>query len=90
MIGYSTVTPVNTQVQLQQGQVRQVLMPVWLLNTRWQGKTYTFAMNGQTGQFVGDLPTDNGKFWKYLLGIGLGIGAGLYGIAYLLFNMGVL
>lgn len=90
VIGYSTVTPVNTQVQLQQGQVRQVLMPVWLLNTRWQGKTYTFAMNGQTGQFVGDLPTDNGKFWKYLLGIGLGIGAGLYGIAYLLFNMGVL
>ena len=90
VIGYSTVTPVNTQVQLQQGQVRQVLMPVWLLNTRWQGKTYTFAMNGQTGRFVGDLPTDNGKFWKYLLGIGLGIGAGLYGIAYLLFNMGVL
>ena len=41
-------------------------------------------------KFVGDLPTDSGKFWKYLLGIGLGIGAGLYGIAYLLFNMGVL
>ena len=63
---------------------------MWLLNTRWQGKTYTFAMNGQTGQFVGDLPTDMGKFWKYLLGIGLGLGAAAYGIAFLLFTMGVL
>ncbi len=90
VIGYSSVVPVNTQVKLEHGQVRQVLMPVWMLTTRWQDKSYTFAMNGQTGRFVGDLPTDQGKFWKYLLGIGLGVGAAAYGIAYLLFNMGVL
>jgi len=90
VMGYSTVTPVNTQVQLRHGQVRQVLLPVWLLNTRWQDQTYTFAMNGQTGQFVGDLPTDKGKFWRYLLGITLGVAAGGYAIAYLLFTMGVL
>lgn len=90
VVGYSSVVPVNTQIQLQHGKVRQVLFPVWMLNTRWQDKTYTFAMNGQTGQFIGDLPVDKGKFWKWLLGLGLGIGAGGTAIAYLLFNMGVL
>ena len=90
VMGYSTVTPLNTQVRLNHGQVKQVLMPVWMLNTRWQDKTYTFAMNGQTGRFVGDLPTDMGKFWRYLILIALGIGAGGYALAYLLFSMGVL
>ena len=24
-------------------------LPVWMLHTKWQGKDYLFAMNGQTG-----------------------------------------
>jgi DNA-directed RNA polymerase subunit RPC12/RpoP len=88
--GYATAVPTNTQIQLQHSQVHQVLMPVWMLNTRWQDQTYTFAMNGQTGQFIGDLPVDKGKFWKWLLGLTLLIGGGGTAIAYLLFNMGVL
>ena len=60
-----------------------------MLNTRWRDQTYTFAMNGQTGNFIGDLPTDKGKFWRILLGLTLGIGLGGYAIAYLLFTMGV-
>ena len=87
--GYATCTPANTRIQLEHGQVRQVLMPVWMLNTRWREKTYTFAMNGQTGRFIGDLPTDKGKFWRWLLGLAAGIGLGGFGIAYLLFTMGV-
>ena len=65
-------------------------MPVWMLNTRWQDKTYTFAMNAQTGRFVGDLPVDKGAFWKWLLGLTVGIGAVGTAAAYFLFNMGVL
>ncbi len=42
------------------------LYPVWLLNTSWEGKKYTFAMNGQTGQLIGDLPSDSGSYWKYV------------------------
>ena len=30
------------------------------------GKDYTFAMNGQTGKLVGDLPMDRGAYNKYL------------------------
>ena len=88
--GYSSFTPANTQIDLKHGQVRQVLMPVWMLNTRWRDQTYTFAMNGQTGLFIGDLPTDKGKFWSWLLGIFAGISLGGYALAFLLFTLGVL
>lgn len=35
-----------------------VLLPTWILNTKYKGKEYLFAMNGQTGKFVGNLPID--------------------------------
>mgnify|MGYP006900214274 FL=1 len=34
-----------------------------MLNTKWHGKDFLFAMNGQTGKLVGDLPVDKGRFW---------------------------
>lgn len=37
------------------------MLPVWMLTTKWNGKNYTFAMNGQTGEMVGDLPIDGMK-----------------------------
>ena len=42
------------------------LLPVWLLHVRWNGKLYTFAMNGQTGKLVGDLPLSKKQYWKYV------------------------
>ncbi|MBR6187246.1 MAG: hypothetical protein IKQ41_13435 [Clostridia bacterium] len=88
--GYASVVPDGVQIQLQNSQVSQVLFPVWMLNTRWREKTYTFAMNGQTGRFIGDLPVDKGKFWGWLLGLTLGIGFGGFAAAYALFSSGVL
>ncbi len=43
---------------------RHVLFPVWILNTTWEGKRFTFAMNGQTGHFVGNLPRDDKAYYK--------------------------
>lgn len=37
------------------------VLPVWVLNYRYQGKNYTFAMNGQTGRIVADLPWSRKK-----------------------------
>ena len=34
-------------------------------NVSLNGETYTFAMNGQTGKFVGDLPQDKGLYWRW-------------------------
>lgn len=67
--GFDTVVPENTFVNLSNGQAKYALYPVWLLNTSWQGKNYLFAMNGQTGKFVGDLPMDKGLFGKWFAGI---------------------
>jgi len=74
-VGYSTVIPENTNIRLSGGRVRYALLPAWILTTRWQDKIYTFAMNGQTGKMVGNLPIDWKLFWTYLLSIGLGSGA---------------
>lgn len=55
-LGYATVLPTARNLQVRQGKARYVLLPVWLLNTKYNGKTYTFAMNGQTGKMTGQLP----------------------------------
>ena len=67
--GYDSVKPTNTSIKLQGGQVRYALLPVWLLSTSWQERNFIFAMNGQTGKFVGDLPIDNAAFWSWLFKI---------------------
>lgn len=66
IVGYSTVTRSSSQLSVMGGDVHYALLPVWVLNTRWKDKTYTFAMNGQTGKAVGDLPVDKKKFWLRL------------------------
>ena len=33
-----------------------VLLPVWMVNVKYNDKFYTFAMNAQTGEFVGNIP----------------------------------
>ena len=65
VVGYSSVVPQNTNIRLQDGRIRYALLPVWLLSTQYRGQNYLFAMNGQTGKLVGDLPTDWGAFWKW-------------------------
>lgn len=74
-VGYSTVFPQHSNIRLSGGKVRYALLPVWLLTTRYGDKLYTFAMNGQTGKMVGNLPICWRTFFAYLFGIGLGSGA---------------
>ena len=62
--GYDTCIPRAQDVRLRRGKVHYALLPVWMLSTRWNGKSFLFAMNGQTGKMVGDLPTDAGKYWR--------------------------
>ncbi len=56
LVGYSTAVPTRRNVNVRHSRVRYVLMPVWILNTRYRDKLYTFAMNGQTGKITGTLP----------------------------------
>lgn len=74
--GYTTVIPESSNIRFKNGSVKYALYPVWLLNTAWNNKNYTFAMNGQTGKFVGDLPLDKAAFWKWF-----GILTAVFGVA---------
>lgn len=67
--GYGSVLTESSSVSVLQGKIRYALLPVWLLNTEYQGKKYTFAMNGQTGKFVGEFPVSKAKFWGWFSGI---------------------
>ena len=82
--GYATVVPENTSIRLKNGTTKYALYPVWLLNTTWNGKQYTFAMNGQTGKFVGNLPLDKGALKKCLFGLTGIITAVVFALSYLL------
>ena len=61
---YDTCVPLRQDIHLHRGKVHYALLTVWMLSTRWNGKSFLFAMNGQTGKMVGDLPTDAGKYWR--------------------------
>lgn len=82
--GYSSVLPQASNISLANGVAKYALYPVWLLNTSWQGERYTFAMNGQTGKFVGDLPMDKGAFWKCFAAITAGVSVLTYAAAWLI------
>lgn len=63
-----------------------VFLPVWFLKYVHRGKTYTFAVNGQTGAVAGDQPTSIWKVLRFIFGVLLGSIA-LYGlIAFVLFG----
>ena len=73
--GYETVHVGMRRIALTHQNVKYALLPVWLLSTKWNGQNYLFAMNGQTGKLVGDLPVDRQKKRKTFLGLALGLSA---------------
>ena len=87
--GYTTVRTENSSVQFRGGKAKYALYPVWLLNTTWNGNKYTFAMNGQTGKFVGDLPVDKSAATRWTLLLTAIYGLASYGIVWLLRLIGL-
>ena len=76
--GYNTVNVENSSVNLKGGKARYALLPVWMLTTIWNDTSYLFAMNGQTGKLIGDLPMDKSKYQKVFMGVFAGVTALLY------------
>ncbi len=56
LLGYATALPTVRNINIKHSKARNILFPVWILNTRYNGKIYTFAMNGQTGKMTGSFP----------------------------------
>lgn len=58
---YDNATVESKQLDYTWEDSNYALFPVWMLSTSWNGKSYLFAMNGQTGRMVGELPCSKPK-----------------------------
>lgn len=72
--GYNTKIIKNSVKKSQRKNTsKYVLLPVWMLNVKYNNKIYTFAMNGQTGKFIGNVPISWKRVIKYWIGIFAGV-----------------
>lgn len=61
--GYEGVNQKAESISLSRGKSEYAMLPVWMMSGQFEGKTYQFAVNGQSGRLVGELPVDKGKYW---------------------------
>lgn len=55
-VNHQTKVVANNGLNVDKVDDEYVLLPVWMVNVKYNGKNYTFAMNGQTGEIVGNIP----------------------------------
>ena len=72
-VGYSSVVPTSRQLNIKHNKARYVFVPVWILNTKYKDKIYTFAMNGQTGKMTGAFPICPKKTAAWFAGVTAGV-----------------
>ena len=82
--GYDAVATENEDYQFRESGMKYALLPVWMLSTKWKDQNFLFAMNGQTGKLVGDLPVDKGKYLAWFAGIALPLMAAILGFWFFL------
>ncbi len=63
--GYSSVTQRTENVRLTQKSCDYALLPVWIYDFSYQGKTYQFHVNGQTGKVIGKTPVAHKRVAGY-------------------------
>lgn len=71
--GYDDITVTDKTINLYNSKSSYVLLPIWFLNIKYKDKFYTFAMNGQTGKIVGNIPIDVKKAIFIFLGLSISI-----------------
>lgn len=72
-LGYASVLPTAKQLNISNNQSKYVLLPVWMLHTKFQDKTYVFAMNGQTGKMTGTFPICPKRSTAWFAGVAAGV-----------------
>jgi len=63
---YSNVRRLNGELRAALN-AKYMLLPVYLFSIQYGGKSYPFAVNGQTGRAAGDVPTDKKVSLRYFL-----------------------
>lgn len=74
--GFVGVRPEKSSIRFSDGKIRYCMLPVWMLHIAYEGQSYAYAINGQTGKVVGSFPIDKKKRNRYFAKV-FGIGAAI-------------
>ena len=66
---YNSVRVMKQKEKIHPDKAEYGMLPVWLLSSNFQGKNYLFAMNGQSGKMIGDLPISKAKLAAWVVGV---------------------
>ncbi len=83
---YDTLTLKESALRISEASVKYVLLPVYLVNCEYKDRKYAFAVNGQTGKMVGELPISRAKVTAYFFGIAGAVCAAVTTAFYFLFR----
>ena len=67
MQGYSSKVIKKNDLEPVQKSVEYALLPVWMVNVKYKDKFYLFAMNGESGKFIGNIPLDKKRALMYTI-----------------------
>ena len=85
--GYAAKNIKNKNINSKLNNVKYALLPVWMVNVKYKDKQYLFAMNGQNGKFIGDIPLDKTKVTIYTILCFIIIALIILGISYLIYKL---
>ena len=71
--GYDRTNFVKSSIEPNINKWTYILLPVWIMTYKYNGKTYIYAINGQTGKSFGELPLDNKKLSFTTVAIALAV-----------------
>ena len=64
---YTSKIITGDTLNLQEANKQYAMLPVWMVNVKYNGKMHIFAMNAQTGEFIGNIPLDKTKTFLYFI-----------------------
>ena len=68
-VRHQTSNVAKNDLSIQKSDCSYIMLPVFMVNIKYRDKMYTFAMNGQTGKIVGDLPLGRKEVILWSVGI---------------------
>ena len=86
--GYTSKIIKNKKIDNKITNTEYVLLPVWMVNVKYNDKYYTFAMNAQSGEFIGDTPISKGKAILFAILLFIGVALIVVLFSYLFFKGG--
>lgn len=60
-VAYSSKVILKDTINVNEINHEYVMLPVYMVNVKYKDKFYIFAMNAESGEFVGDIPLDKKK-----------------------------